>query len=496
MFTHLIWVTIAKSVPVSAVSPSSDVKVHTFTAKERRRAKWAILVLSCVIIGLTLAYATVRNWPTNKVIVLVARFEDPANPAETRYKVTEEIVESLRNRTKAFRNLEIRTVNTHFDFADGRENARSIGIANKAALVIWGNLSKTDQKARLNVNVELLTKPRKLTLVKEQIISYVPVNDIETYQAQIDLSNQLSYLTLVIDGLLQNDAENYREAVERFTEALSQPNLRSDLVNVSDVYYFRATARSLQATYLVADEGANAIADLDEAIRLKPDFAEAHTLRGLCSVLIGRRTQAVKDLDRAIQLNPDSSLNYLYQGLAYSLKYQFDLAEDSLRKVTEKEPLEPADFLIRGTAQLFQNRPDLAIQSFDRVSALSPSYESERLFLSILAYLGKREFDVAFELIGRIEERRPGFYLIHLLRAACYSGKGEDDLALSELNIAIEKNPGAGMLYHGRAQLLINLENHDAALSDLTKAIELSSKNPALYAGRASLFATRKEWEK
>ena len=64
----------------------------------------------------------------------------------------------------------------------------------------------------------------------------------------------------------------------------------------------------------------NAINDYDEAIRLKPDFAEALSNRGNVYRKKGLIERAIEDYDKAIGLNPDDARVFAERGLAYEKK--------------------------------------------------------------------------------------------------------------------------------------------------------------------------------
>ena len=63
-----------------------------------------------------------------------------------------------------------------------------------------------------------------------------------------------------------------------------------------------------------------AIADYDEAIRLKPDFAQAFSNRGNIYRKKGRFDRAIEDYDEAIRLEPDNAQVFAERGLAYEKK--------------------------------------------------------------------------------------------------------------------------------------------------------------------------------
>ena len=58
----------------------------------------------------------------------------------------------------------------------------------------------------------------------------------------------------------------------------------------------------------------DAIADYDEAIRLRPDFPEAYNNRGAAKRDLGRHGDAIADYDEAIRLRPDFPEAYYNRG--------------------------------------------------------------------------------------------------------------------------------------------------------------------------------------
>ena len=58
-----------------------------------------------------------------------------------------------------------------------------------------------------------------------------------------------------------------------------------------------------------------AISDLNEAIRLMPNYAEAYMLRGVSKTNLGRYEEAISDLNEAIRLMPNYAEAYFFRGL-------------------------------------------------------------------------------------------------------------------------------------------------------------------------------------
>ena len=60
-----------------------------------------------------------------------------------------------------------------------------------------------------------------------------------------------------------------------------------------------------------------AIDELNEAIRLNPQFAEAYYNRGIAYYDLGQHERAIEDFDEAVRLNPQDAEAYYNRGNAY-----------------------------------------------------------------------------------------------------------------------------------------------------------------------------------
>jgi tetratricopeptide (TPR) repeat protein len=64
----------------------------------------------------------------------------------------------------------------------------------------------------------------------------------------------------------------------------------------------------------------------NEAIRLKPDFSRAFTLRGRARQEMGDLDRAIRDLNEALRVKPDSHEVFYYRANIFEQKSQFDAA--------------------------------------------------------------------------------------------------------------------------------------------------------------------------
>ena len=91
-----------------------------------------------------------------------------------------------------------------------------------------------------------------------------------------------------------------------------------------------------------------AIADYDEALKLKPAFADAWNERGVAHRQKGDHARAVADFDEAIRLKPDLLDAWFNRAGAWSSLRRFDRAIADLDHVLQVQPADAEALMARG----------------------------------------------------------------------------------------------------------------------------------------------------
>jgi tetratricopeptide (TPR) repeat protein len=116
----------------------------------------------------------------------------------------------------------------------------------------------------------------------------------------------------------------------------------------------------------------NAIADFDEAIRLKPNDAEAILGRGFAYEKKGDYDNAIKDFSKAIELEPNDAEAFNNRGFAYRKKGEHDKAIADFDEAIRLKPDYAEAFFFRGLAYYFTGDYGKAIANFDAAVRLQP----------------------------------------------------------------------------------------------------------------------------
>ena len=128
--------------------------------------------------------------------------------------------------------------------------------------------------------------------------------------------------------------ENSEDSISAYDRVIS---LKPDLV---EAYINRGAAKAAlgQSDAAIADynEAIRLKPDFyDEAIRLKPDDAEAYYNRGVAKDALGQRNAAIADYDEAIRLKPDLAEAYHNRGVAKSALDRIDEARQDFENARD-----------------------------------------------------------------------------------------------------------------------------------------------------------------
>ena len=144
-----------------------------------------------------------------------------------------------------------------------------------------------------------------------------------------------------------------------------------------------------------------AIKDFDEAIRIKPEYAEAYYNRGLAHKALGNAGQAIADYSRAISIKPNMAEAYNNRGNAYGESGDCNLALMDFKAALEINP---------SFAEAYMNRGN--------------------------AYNCLGNYQQAIEDYGRAIEKKPDYAASYYNRAVAYSKMGNGKLAILDLKTA------------------------------------------------------------
>ncbi len=272
-----------------------------------------------------------------------------------------------------------------------------------------------------------------------------------------------------------------------------------------------------------------AIKMFQEAIRLDPNFARAHSALGRCFVHHGQGygggeyfDLAEKSLHRALELDENLSgarlqmvYVYLYRGekgkalatlaevrrlaphdptvfIIAGLLYRLNgLYDKALRQYDKLLDLNPRDIVIasynRGRLHTYRHEYDQAIAELEKGRAVEPDHPLIKTFLSLI-YFNQGRIEECRKLAEEVLRQHPHFDPLQIILGWCYSARGQHERARSVITDQVKETAAAD---HDVALWLASLyamENmRDEAVEWINKAIQLGNENYPLFADNPRL---------
>ena len=159
---------------------------------------------------------------------------------------------------------------------------------------------------------------------------------------------------------------NYLKALISKSEAV-KPLVEEKQSVSAETYFYRGNENYLMRSY------EDAITAYNEAIRLRPDFANAYVNRGLAKEKLGQHESAIMDYSSAIKIDPALAGAYNNRGSAQRKLGQHFLALEDLSTAIQIEPRYVKAYVNRGNAKNSLGHPNEALEDFNTALALDPN---------------------------------------------------------------------------------------------------------------------------
>ena len=139
-----------------------------------------------------------------------------------------------------------------------------------------------------------------------------------------------------------------------------------------------------RAFYKAIDKPDKAIQSFENAIAIKPDYAEAHNNLGVTLQELGRLDMAVKNYEKALTIKPDYAEAYNNLGNTLKELRQLDMAVKNYEKALAIKPDYAVAHYNLGIVLMEFGQRDTAVKSFEKALAIQPNYVKAHHSLSIL----------------------------------------------------------------------------------------------------------------
>ena len=227
-----------------------------------------------------------------------------------------------------------------------------------------------------------------------------------------------------------------------------------------------------QALDWLATGGAvdRAIADLDTALNLDPDYAGAWLSRGGLRLGRGDLETAIEDFTQALRLAPEDFRAYINRGIALRRLNHPGAALADYHQALAIAPQDPRVHVNIGNIHADAGRYEAAITRYDEAIRLAPDNAAARFNRGrVLCDLAR--YPEAIADLGQAIGLHPGYLKAHLKRAEALERTGDFTGALADYSTAITLAPDRFEGYLRRGDLHERMGSFAEARDDFDAAV-------------------------
>jgi tetratricopeptide (TPR) repeat protein len=285
--------------------------------------------------------------------------------------------------------------------------------------------------------------------------AYVMKDAMNSKSPDITSSN-----SLLIEGKDALDKDEYKVAIEKFTDYI-KANSNSDTA-----YNFRGLS------YFKLGDMANALTDLNNALKINPNNAEAYNNRGNVYYKSGSYIDAISDFNQALSIDPNFASSYFFRGLAYNKINEFDVAVKDMTVAIDIKPDNPNTYYNRGLAYFELKEYEKAVKDFSKAIMYNPKISMFYLKRGISNYKLKN-YDKAIEDYGKAIEINPDNFDANKELGLSYYQNTNYNESIKFLTNAINLNNNDVICYYVRGLCYYLTESYENAIRDWETAIGL-----------------------
>ncbi|ORX84578.1 mitochondrial outer membrane translocase receptor TOM70 [Anaeromyces robustus] len=317
-----------------------------------------------------------------------------------------------------------------------------------------------------------IIKNRKPKLPSDTFITTY-LDSFRTKQEYYDESNTSVWNeeqgeSLFLDAIENTKLKNYKTASEQVDHAL-QAGIKNNKM--------KAGALRLRGTYLyLANSMDEAIADLEESLKLDPENIQTHIKLASCLLEKGELEPSLELFDRAAMISSDDPDLYYHRAHIKFMLTQYDDAIEDYKKSAELDPTFVFCYIQQGVAYYRNGSTPTAIKIFEDASKKFPnSPDLHNYYGEILMDL--QRFDDAMNEFDKASKVAPQLPFSYVNKAILYQQKV--DLLNSEKFVrkALEVDPDCDIAHVHLAQICLQKHDIAEAVEEYSKAIEVARTN-------------------
>ncbi|MDX2474207.1 MAG: protein kinase [Candidatus Krumholzibacteria bacterium] len=487
-------------------SGSTVVLESARTGQGRRPGRLTPAVLALVVALVVAAYFLIPRTGAEVGALAVLPFENATGDAELDY-LCNGVTESLINTMSQYPDLKVISRRSVFALIDQNPDAEHAGRELGVDAVLFGRV--VEHNGELTISTELVDTRDGRQLWGERYIRQL--GEIQAVENEITTMIAKT-LQVELDGGGVNplarhatdDPEAYRlylkgrefttgtkremdKAIEYFEQAIAlEPNYALAYTGLAQAYVTQSYLRGSERTEPVAKARAAA----QQAMKIDPNLAEAHTVSGMIKMVFELDwAGAEADLKKGLELGPGSLVCVMSYGDYFLYTGQYDQALVQYSRAMELDPLSVGAAHDLAITYMVLHDYEQCVIYFQQAIALNPNWTWGHIKLAkTYAHMGRCGEALASTEIAESLLAGSGTPAARCWLAYTYAKCGEQDRARSDLDdlrarsVSEYVDPALySVIYLGLGELDSAIVGFEQSLAERSSNLVLLRASPALY---------------
>ncbi len=289
-----------------------------------------------------------------------------------------------------------------------------------------------------------------------------------------------------------------RDYRQEFGQALTAADLALKYLPKKDVDYVAYAYSTRAGIYLHIEDSVKALADYNEAIRLKPKETQPYEERAQLFYEQGKYDLASADYRKMVELKPGDVMGYMGLGRNANAQERWEEAIKQFDYVTKLESEYSSGYSFRAESYIGLEKWNEATD--DIIKALSIDWDRKAHFLALT--VKEPAFTILVSKMKVQSAKAPNEATWPYIIATMYDQAKNYNKAIEYYSIANNKNMSE-KVYQKISNCHFRLGNYEEALANINQALNMDSTDVNFLAQKANIYyengnakAAVAEWDK
>jgi tetratricopeptide (TPR) repeat protein len=215
-----------------------------------------------------------------------------------------------------------------------------------------------------------------------------------------------------------------------------------------------------------------AIDSYKQALKIKPDYADAYNNIGNALQNKGELEVAIESYKQALKIKPNSAESYNNMGNALQGKGDFEASIDSFKKALKIQPDYAEAYNNMGNALKAKGDLEVALDSYKKALKIKPDYAEAYNNMGVVLK-DKGDFEASIDSFTKALKIKPDYAEAYYNMGNALYDQGDLAAAIDGFKQAIKITPGYAEAYNSMGHALSNKGDPEAAIDSYNKALKI-----------------------